>query len=427
MPRTTLLIITLLTSALVIEVDFRLAAGDEVRPIAIATTDWPWWRGAQRNGIAAADQTPPLRWSKSENIRWQAAIPGRGHGSVTVVGEQVFVATADEQTETQAVLAYDRDSGRLNWKKDVHVGGIEKKANQKASQASCTVACDGERVFVNFLNQKAVYTTALSLAGEQLWQTKITDYVLHQGYGSSPALYESLVIVSADNKAGGAIAALQRDNGKVAWRHERPQTPNYPSPIILRVAGREQVFLTGCDLVSSFAPRTGEKLWEIAGATTECVTSTVTDGQLIYSTGGYPKNHMAAIRADGSGDLVWENNVRVYVPSMLVQNGYLYCVADAGVAMCFEAATGREIWKHRLGGTFSASPVLVGNHIFATNEAGQTFIYRADPTSFELIAENQLGSEVFATPTICGGRIYMRVAEEQEGRRQETLYCLEKR
>lgn len=393
---------------------------------SFAPTDWPWWRGPDRNGIASADQDPPLQWSKSKNVVWKTAIPGRSHGSITLVGDQVFLAAADEEADIQSVICLDRATGQLRWKTDVHRGGMERGGNKKASQASTTVACDGERVFVNFLNKKAVYTTALSRDGRQLWQTKITDYVVHQGYGSSPAVYGPLVIVSADTKreGGGAVAGLNRASGEIVWRHSRPQTPNYPSPIILSVAGREQMLLTGCDLVASYDPLTGRKLWEIEGATTECVTSTVTDGQLIFTSGGYPRDHVSAVRADGSGEVVWQNKARVYVPSMLARDGHLYAVADAGVAICFEAATGKELWKGRLGGTFSASPVMVGDKIFVTNEAGTTSIYKAQPDSFELIGKNKLGDEVLATPTICDSRIYMRVADHGDNGRQETLYCL---
>jgi hypothetical protein len=194
----------------------------------------------------------------------------------------------------------------------------------------------------------------------------------------------------------------------------------------LHVGGRDQLLLTGCDLVSAFDPSNGKRLWEIEGATTECVTSTVTDGNLIITSGGYPRNHMSAIRADGSGEVVWQNKVRVYVPSVLISDGFLYAVTDAGVAMCFKADDGREVWKHRLGGGFTASPVLVGKTIFATNEGGKTFIFKAQSSEFELVAENHLGDEVFATPTICGSRVYMRIANRQDDKRQEMLYCLER-
>ena len=109
---------------------------------------------------------------------------------------------------------------------------------------------------------------------------------------------------------------------------------------------------------------------------------------------------------------------------MLPQNGYLYAVLDAGVACCWKCDTGREAWKERLEGTFSASPVLVGDNIFATNETGKTFIFKATPDGLKSVAENQLADDVFATPTICGSRIYLRAASTTDGKRQESLYCL---
>jgi outer membrane protein assembly factor BamB len=394
-------------------------------PITFAGSDWPWWRGPLRNGIAAADQKPPLTWSESENVLWKTPVVGRGHGSPTVIGDQVFLATADLENEVQSVLCFDRVTGKQRWQAEVHRGGLEtKKGNGKSSLASSTVACDGTRVYVNFFNAGAIYTTALTREGKQLWQTKVSEFVIHQGFGSSPAVYQSLVIVSADHKGAGAIAALDRATGNVVWKIDRPKLPNYTSPIILNVAGREQLFFSGCDLVTSLDPLTGKTLWETKGSTEECVTSIVTDGQRIFTSGGYPKNHLSAFMADGSGKVAWENGSRVYVPSMLVRDGYLYAVLDAGVAMCWNSATGEEVWKQRIGGTFSASPVMVGDNIFATNEAGQTFIFKASPKGFEQVGENQLGDEAFATQTICGSRIYARVAKQTDGKRQEWLYCL---
>ena len=137
-----------------------------------------------------------------------------------------------------------------------------------------------------------------------------------------------------------------------------------------------------------------------------------------------PRKHVSAVRADGSGEVVWEKDIGVYVPSMLVHEGHIFLVTDAGIARCWKSQTGEEVWRGRLGGTFSASPVLVGEHIFATNEDGETFIFRANPEEFELVAENKLGEDVLATPTICDSRIYMRVAQQIDGQRTEVLYCI---
>ncbi|MFO0944663.1 MAG: PQQ-binding-like beta-propeller repeat protein [Planctomycetota bacterium] len=394
--------------------------------IPVDASDWPWWRGPARNGEANPDQDPPTEWSESKNVIWKSLVPGRGDSSPTIVGPRIFLATADEQADTQSVLCYDRQTGKQLWQTVVHRGGMMRK-NQKSTGASGTVACDGANLYVNFANKGAVFVTALGIDGKQLWQTKIADYQIHQGYGASPTVYQSLVLAAADSHAGGAIVALDRNTGKIAWKRDRPHVPNYTSPIVLRIAGRDQLIFTGCDQILSLDPLTGKTLWEVDGSTTECVTSTVTDGKHVFSSGGYPKNHLAAIRADGSAKIVWETKDRVYVPSLLEKDGYLFGVLDAGVAACWNCATGQVQWKKRLGGEFSSSPVLVNGVIYATSENGETFVFRANPKEFQGIAENKLGDQTMATPTICGGRVYLRVVEQQDGKRQEMLYCLGKK
>jgi outer membrane protein assembly factor BamB len=391
---------------------------------ATRTEDWPWWRGPNRNGVANPNQKPPLSWSDTENVLWKTPVPGRGHGSPIIVGNQVFLPTADHKEQTQSVLCFDRGTGQLLWQTVVHKAGLENGGNAKASMASSTLACDGQRVVATFVNKKAIYATALDLGGNQLWQSKVTDYVLHQGFGSSPTIYKGLVIVGADNKSKGVIAALDAQTGALVWQQPRPKLPNYASPIIYSLAGKDQLLFTGCKLVTSLDPLTGTKLWEIDGSTEETVTSTVTDGKLIIISGGYPKQHLAAVHADGSGKIAWEVKTQVYVPSMLYREGHLYGVLDGGMAVCWKFGTGKEVWKSRLGGSFTASPVLVGDHIFATNEAGRTFIFKANPKAFDLIAENQLADEVLATPAIVGSRIFMRAAVKMNGQRQEMLYSL---
>ncbi len=389
----------------------------------IKSADWPWWRGPQRNGTADSDQVPPTEFSLEKNLVWKADVPGRGYSSPTIVGEKIFLATCDEATGSQSMLCYSKKNGKLLWNTIVHRDGASRK-NQKSTGASSTAACDGERVYINFPNKESLVTTALDLNGEIVWQQTISHYVEHQGYGASPALYQNLVIVTSDNKAGGAIAALDRRSGEVVWKRDRPTKPNYPSPIIVNAAGKDQIILVGCDLVVSYNPTTGETLWETEGATTECVTSTLTNGDLVYTSGGYPTNHMSALKADGSKEVVWKNDNRLYVPSMVIRDGYLYGVLDAGIAMCWDAATGKEMWKSRIGGTFSSSATLVNDLVFIPNEAGEFFVFRADPKGFQLVAKNEIGSEVLSTPAIVGGRIYYRAAESSDSAvRKEVLYC----
>ena len=143
----------------------------------------------------------------------------------------------------------------------------------------------------------------------------------------------------------------------------------------------------------------------------------------VFASGGYPRNHTVSIVADGSGRIAWQNNARLYVPSPIVKDGHVFGVLDAGMAVCWKADTGEELWKERLGGDFFASPVMVGDRIYATNVRGKTFVFEASPRKFRILAQNQLGDEAYATPAICGGRIYLRVAKRGE-KREEFLYCI---
>ena len=394
----------------------------------VGKDDWPWWRGPERDGSQPSKIAAPLRWSDTDNVAWRVPVAGRGHGSPTVLGNRVFLPTADAERQVQLVLCWERSTGKPLWECVVHQGGLSRaggrQPNEKASLASSTIATDGEQLYINFWNDGSVITSAITLEGELIWQQKICDYIIHQGYGSSPSLYQDLVIVSADNKGGGAIAGLDRATGELRWRRDRPDKPNYASPSIMRIQGKDQLIFSGCDLVTSLDPLTGAVHWEVAGSTTECVSTSVTDGVHIFTSGGYPKNHVAAVRADGSGKIAWERNTRVYVPSMLQKDGFLYATLDAGIASCIRCVDGEEIWKARLGGTFSSSPVLHGELIYATNEEGTTFIFRATSDGFEKLSENQLGESVFASPAICGGQIFMRVAMIEGETRQEWLYCI---
>lgn len=400
------------------------ALPEKVNPSA--TADWPQWRGPLGTGVAEPNQKPPLKWSATENVVWKSPIPGRGHGSPIVVGDRVLLQTAETEPEQQSVLCFDRKTGKELWKKVVHQGGLVKKGNQNSSLASSTPCWNGERVLVNFLNQEAIYTTALNLSGDQLWQVKVADYAVHQGFAASPISYDDLVLVTADSDIGGVIAALDRKSGKQVWSVSRPKEDNYTSPIVHHLGGKDQLLVSGCKLVSSFNPKSGKKLWEIEGSTIECVTSIVTDGERIFVSGGWPRQHVQAIFADGSGKTAWESKLQVYVPSMIVKDGYLYGIQDrVGIATCWKCDSGEEMWKERLpGGAFSTSLVLLGDNLFATNEAGETFIFKASPKGYKKVAQNRLGDSVFATPAICGNRIYYRIGETVDGKRQEMIYCL---
>ncbi len=383
--------------------------------------DWPGWRGPTADGHASSSQAVPIQWSETDRVRWKTPLRGRGHSSPTLVGDRIYLttATADEQ----AVICLDRASGRVLWDAVVHRGQVDAGNHRLSNPAAGSVAWDGERLFVNFPNGKGIQTSALTPAGKLLWQTRVADFVMHQGFGSSPVVHGALVIVSADNRGGGKVLALDRATGKTVWSQDRPKIANYTSPAVLQAAGKSQVVLGGCNLISAFDPISGRKLWEIEGATEECVTTAVTDGQRVFVSGGYPRNNVTAVEADGSGRIAWQNNTRVYVPSMLVRNGHLYAVLDAGQIVCWRADTGAELWREKVDRDFYGSPVMLGDRVYVTNLRGVTFVVEVSPAGAKVLAQNKVGDEALASPAIAGGRVYLRAAK-MTPERQDYLWCI---
>lgn len=372
-------------------------------------SDWPCWRGAALNGIASGP-APPTNWSPNENLRWQIDLPFSGHASPTVVGNQVFIAAADSDSEKQYVFAYDRSTGAEMWRSVIHQQGFMHK-HGKNSHASATPACDGSRVFAVCMVQDGIWVTALDLKGKQLWQTKAGPFRSRHGYGSSPVLYKSLVIVAGDGAGGGFLAALHRKTGKLVWRVQRSHQASFCTPVIAHIADQDQLLMSGQKEVISYNPATGKRLWKSRGPATTTANTMVWNNQFVFASGGYPQRNIMAIKADGSGRVAWESSTKVYVPSMLVVGEHLFAIQDDGIAHCVNAKTGKSIWKKRLGGGFSASPTLVDDQIFVPNEQGILFVFKP-ATKFTMLAKVDLQDRCFASPVIVDGSLFLRTESQ---------------
>lgn len=384
-----------------------------------AVTDWPCWRGPHRDNNAA-DASPPLHWSQTENVAWCVEVPGTGHASPCICGGDVYIATAKEAGERQVLLAYDRRTGELRWESVLRRGSLMPK-HAKNTHASATPACDGKRVYVPMMNGGHLWLSAVDVGGNLAWQTNIGKYENGNGYGSSPVLYESLVIVANDNQADASIVGVDSKSGEIICCAERQPSSNSATPIAGRVAGRPQLLMNGAGSVSSYNPATGERLWFVNHKTEVAACTMAFDDTRVYASGNVPDKEWLCVRGDGVGDVAashveWRTDQRVtYVPSPLVHDGHVYFVTDGGVAFCLDAASGSEVWKHRLQASFTASAVLAGNNIYATSENGTTFVFASRP-KYDEQARNELEEDCYATPAISGDWLYLRTAKH--------LYCI---
>lgn len=390
-----------------------------------AQTDWPWWRGPSRNGVAT-DAPVPTKFGDGENMLWKAAVPGRGHSSPTVVGNRIYLTTAYEKEERHAVLALDRATGKELWQVDVNKGAFPENNHAKNTEATPTIACDGERLFATFYHHDQVAAVALDLDGNILWKKKVAAFrpkKYEYGYAPSPLIYQGTVIIASEYDGESFITALDRKTGKQAWRSKRLPLMSFSSPVVGNVAGKDQLLISGQEFVASYDPHSGKPNWATKGTTFATCGTMVWEGDTVFASGGFPKSETIAIRADGSNTVLWSNNQKLYEQSLLVHDGYLYGLNGNGVLFCWHGETGKEQWKQRLSGPVSASPVLAGGNIYWANEAGTMYVFRPNPEKFELVAENTIGKSAFASPAICGGQIFLRVGDGEGPGRQEWLYC----
>ncbi len=387
----------------------------------VTAGDWPCWRGPRLNNHAAPDQRPPLAWSATSNIAWRVALPGVGHATPCLVGDRLCVPAADAREQAIWLLCLDRATGRTLWRTEVFRGPFP-KIHGDNSPASATPACDGERVYFPYQTTQAVCLAAVQLDGRLAWNRPVAPFASIQGFSASPALHKALVIVPVDGSLGQHLVALDRATGREVWRAPLPASrESYASPLVARVAGRDQALIVGGIRTASYDADTGAPLWSCAGPAEFCAATVACGPDTVYATGGYPEKALLAIRADGAGDVTgthvrWKSDKKAgYVPSPLLDGDRLWAVSDTGLLRCYAAATGAVAWEHDFKAPFYSSPVLADDRLYLFDRKGKGYVVAAAPP-FGVLAENTLPQGVFATPVIVGGRIYLRTLQD--------LYCL---
>jgi outer membrane protein assembly factor BamB len=409
-----------------------LASVKEVRPttsgsdlgltlLPPGTLDWPWWRGINRDNIATTSH-PLVQWSSSEGLLWKVAVPGLGHASPVIRGDQIFLFSADDATQEQFLVCLNRDTGESLWRVVLHRGGFMAK-EAKNTHASCTPACDGERVYIATANSDAVKVSAVNIDGTIAWQMDAGPYVSEWGYGSSTVIDGSLVYVVGDNAgfkfgrivATSFLAALRRDTGEIVWRIARPEERSYGTPVVATLAGRRQLIMAGNKGIFSYDPGTGEQLWFCKWESRRTAnTPAIWHDCVIATANSWGAKDTICVRAAGTGDVtnsqvVWRTNtLGVDVPSPLVVEDRLYLADNSGLVMCLAVATGKQHWRERVcrHNVFS-SPFAAAGNIYLGDEEGNVVVFK-DAMKYTLAARNALGEGFYASPVVSGDRLYLR-------------------
>lgn len=408
--------------------------------------DWPQFRGPAGNGIAQVRGTPES-WSLLRNITWQTAIPGVGWSSPIVVGDRIWITSAEskalapearlallekfaDDTESFAAvksvtlfaLEVDARDGRLLRKVKLTERDDPPPFHAANNCASATPCSDGVLLYCHF-GTLGTFAVALK-TGTVAWEQRLAyDSITH--VGSSPALCDSRLILACDGAEAQFVTALDTRTGALLWKTARPPVAvvhakhrrAFSTPMRLSFAGRDELIVPGSQWIVSYDSASGEERWRVNFGEGRAVTpSPIHDGHSVYFCTGYPKPQLWSVRIGGAGD-VSESHVRwIYdrqapeLASPLLVDGMIYLVSIVGVANCVDASTGERIWTQRLGGRFGASPLYAGGKIYFTNEEGLTIVVKPGP-DYQELARNQAVGIHLATPAVYTDSLIFRSSE----------------
>ena len=375
--------------------------------------DWPQFRGPDGQGHSA-ERGLPVEWSESQSVAWKVPVPGRGWSSPVVLAGRVWLTTAvPVGSETSLrLLSFDAANGRQAL--DVEVFRLRRSEllNAKNSHASPTPVVEADRVYVHF---GAEGTAALLMTGGVIWKARQPCQSQH-GNGGSPALYGDLLIFSCDGFDDAFIVALDKVTGKTRWRTSRrqPWSQAYSTPLVIRVADTDQIVSVGAFQAAAYDPRSGKEIWRVSypdGFSN--VPRPVYGAGLVFITTGFQQPAILAVRPDGRGDvtkthIAWTlARGAPLTPSPILVGDELYVVTDAGIASSIDARSGAVHWQQRLGGSFSASPVLADGRIYLLDEDGKTTVVKPGRT-FQRLATNVLDGSTLASMAVASGSFFIR-------------------
>jgi outer membrane protein assembly factor BamB len=407
----------------------------------LSAEDWGRFRGPNGSGVAVA-KSVATDWAQPGATQWSIDLPGPGGSSPIVVGDKLFITcytgygvSAEQPGQAKDLkrhlICYDRNQGTQVWIKTIDSTVDEDPYKGFITQhgyASSTPVTDGTHIYV-WCGKTGVI--AFDLNGQEVWRQSVgtKSDPAQWGDGASPILVGDLLIVNA-GITDHAFIALNKLTGKVEWRIEDPKfTNNWGTPIVVKAAGRDELVCSAPGKIMALDPKTGKEYWRADSPLKETVCASLVqlDG-VVFLMGGR-QGSAIAVRCGGSGDVsatntVWSQPLRSGIGTPVVADGKLFWIA-AGLAICADCKTGKELFKERIkrpdtgktegGGQRGptgdyASALLVGDKVLVMSRGGQSQFWKTDAT-YTPVADNAFADDLGpfnGTPAISDDSIFIR-------------------
>lgn len=382
---------------------------------------WAHWRGPSGNGTSTTAK-PPKQFGPSKGLKWKVPIPGQGSGSPVVWGQNVFVtsalATGNRNEFDFRVFCFDRQTGKILWDQKALTASPHEGTHETNGFASASACTDGTMVYASF-GSRGLF--AYTLEGQLVWSKDLGDMQIRNGFGegSSPTIAGDLLIVPWDHEGPSKLYALNKKTGQIVWETKRDEPTCWATPLIASdPQGNSQIIMNGQTAARGYDLKTGQELWSCGGQTQRPCASAVSENGVAYVASGFRGSYIGAFDLSGRGNLqsskhlLWSQNKDTPdVASPLLTNGRLYYYKEkTGLLTCVDAKTGKSLYSaSRVSGVSRtyASPIAANGCIYLTDRGGAIVVIEDSP-ELKVLATNEVGEGVDATPAMVGNELIVR-------------------
>ena len=359
-------------------------------------------------------------------MRWTVALPGWGTSSPVDHGGQVFITSESlkrRERKSLWLLCFGIEDGKEMWRQEFGFG-VDQHTHKKSNLAVNTPAVTDDAVYVAYGNADiARYSHDGKLIWVRRYLADFGDPKMAWGYAVSPLVVDDAVVFSWDHHTGPCfVIGLDKATGKTAWKKDRPIGTAHATPLFIEHDGQKDILVPGKNRLTAFDAKTHEPLWQYgegSGPYNGEIISSPVYGDGVVFLQLWRQSAIHAIRLTAAGkppEPLWVSEKPGPVePSLLYYRGLLYAWMDSGILVCLDGKTGTEHYRERLGRNCNASPIASDGKIYLSDNDGKTFIVRAGAT-FELLATNDLGERITASPAVSGNQLIYRT--------DSHLYCI---
>jgi outer membrane protein assembly factor BamB len=374
---------------------------------AVASAQWPQWRGPSRDGVVPAALVP-AEWPSSYTEAWKLDV-GEGYASPVVTDGRVFVHSRRDPAEV--VTAVDLESGRQIWQQTYQAAyGKNQYASEMAKGPNATPLVADGRVFT--VGATAIVSAWDAATGRQLWQKDFSSDVdfskLFCGTAASPLIVDGRLVVQVGSDThGGRIIALDPATGAEAWQW-RGLGPGYGSPIVIRSGGATQIVTMTNGSIVAVDAGDGRELWSAPFPDDwhENIVTPVWTGRHLIISGTRQGTQAWRLQSSGgrwSAERVWQNEMAsMYMSSPVAADGLIYGLSNKrlGYFVALDEATGEVKWQTEGREATNAAVLLTPDAVVYLTDGATLVVARRQATGFDAKKIDLPTSATWTTPVI---------------------------